>query len=80
VKAYRDGGIEALKSFAVDGRTSELDAHGDSLMKAFDQHPPRNVREAQQRLNPLTGLHRSPSQIRTFLKRPGLKYQACILR
>lgn len=75
VKAYRDGGIEALKCFAVGGRTSELDAHGDTLMKEFDQHPPRNVREAQQRIKTLTGLHRSPSQIRAFLKRSGLKYQ-----
>ena len=75
VKDYRDGGIEALKRFAVGGRTSELDAHCDSLMKEFDQHPPRNVREAQHRIETLTGLHRSPSQIRAFLKRSGLKYQ-----
>jgi len=73
VKAYRDGGIEGLKRFAVGGRASELDAHCDTLMKAFDQHPPRNVREAQHRIETLTGLHRSPSQIRAFLKRSGLK-------
>ncbi len=75
VKGYRDGGLEALKRFAGGGRTRALDAHCDSLMKEFDQHPPRDVGEAQHRIKELTGLQRSPSQIREFFKRSGFKYR-----
>jgi len=75
LKDYRDGGIKAFQRFAVGGRTREREAHCDSLMKACDHHLPRKVREAQHRIETMTGLYRSPSQIRAFLKRSGLKSQ-----
>ncbi len=37
-KAYRDGGIDALKQFDVRGSTSALDAHFDTLRAAFEQN------------------------------------------
>jgi transposase len=75
LKAYQGGGIEALKDFSVGGSTSDLEAHRDSLREEFDQRPPRSVHEAQHRIHQLTGLQRSPSQVRAYLQRLGLKYR-----
>jgi hypothetical protein len=58
LKAYRDGGIDALKPFEVGGSTSALAAHSDTLRAEFEHHPVRTVKEAQHRLTKLTGLGR----------------------
>ena len=58
LKAYRDGGIDALKPFEVGGSTSALAAHSDTLCAEFEPHPVRTVKEAQHRLIKLTGLGR----------------------
>ncbi len=75
VKAYRDGGIVALQSFRVGGSVSALEEHTVSLREMFAHDPPRSAREAGHRIQALTGLRRSPSQIRAYLRRAGLKYR-----
>ena len=72
---YQDGGIERLKEFKYRGSTSELDAHGPTLKEYFEQYPPRTVAEAQQAIQKLTGIERSLTQVRAFMKRLGMKYQ-----
>ena len=73
LKAYQGGGIEALKHFSVGGSTSDLEAHRNSLREEFAQRPPRSVHEARHRIHQLTGLQRSPSQVRAYLQRLGFK-------
>lgn len=75
LEKYRDGGIECLKVFNYKGPTSELDQHGPMLEAYFKKHPPRTVAEAQKAIKDLTGIERSPTQIRAFMKRLGMKYQ-----
>ncbi len=71
--AYKNGGIAALKQLKFRQPTSELAKHATSIEADFEADPPQTLKEAKQRIEALTGICRSPTQIRTFLKQCGLK-------
>jgi len=73
LKAYQEGGIAQLTEDRFYRPQSELDQHRLQLEDYFRQHPPVSIAEAQSKIEALTGLHRSPTQIRQFLQRIGLK-------
>ncbi len=73
LKQYRDGGLEGLKELHYKGRPSALNEHPSSLEAHFKEHPPRTTAEAQAVIEERTGIKRSPTQIRAFLKRLGMK-------
>jgi len=75
LKQYQAGGLEQLKQLGYQGRPSELLEHVPSLEEAFKQQPPRSSAEAQAKIESVTGLKRSPTQIREFMKRLGLRYR-----
>ena len=70
---YQEGGVEQLKQFHFAGQPSALNAHQSTLEAHFRTHPPRTVAEAQATIEHLTGIRRSPTQIRAFLKRIGMQ-------
>jgi transposase len=70
---YQQGGIERLKQFHFAGQPSELNAHHSSLEAEFRARPPRTIAEAQDTIERLTGIRRSPTQIRAFLLRLGMR-------
>lgn len=72
-RQYRDGGIEGLKQLHYKGQPSELNEHIPSLKAYFEAPPPRNSAEAQAVIERLSGIKRSPTQIKAFLKRIGMK-------
>jgi transposase len=73
LREYEAGGIEALKQLNFKGSPSELIGHRESLKAHFEAHPPRTSAEAQAEIERLTGIKRSPTQIKAFLKRIGMK-------
>ena len=73
LREYEGGGIAALKQLNYKGSPSELNEHSKSLKAHFEAHPPRTSAEAQAEIERLTGIKRSPTQIKAFLKRIGLK-------
>lgn len=73
LKQYLEGGIERLKESRYTGSTSELKPYADTLETYFKSHPPRTIAEAQQMIKEQTGIERSPTQVRAFLKRLGMK-------
>jgi len=75
LKQYQTGGIDHLKQVDYQGRPSQLGEHAASLEELFNQKPPRSSAEAQDRIKRVTGLQRSPTQIREFMKRLGLRYR-----
>jgi transposase len=73
LREYKSGGIEALKQLDYKGQPSQLNEHILSLKAHFTAHPPRTSAAAQAEIERITGIKRSPTQIKAFLKRIGLK-------
>jgi transposase len=66
---YREGGVEKLRTVHFNRPQSVLNAHIDTLEAYFKQHPPATIKQAQHDIETLTGIKRSPTQVRTFLKK-----------
>lgn len=73
-KIYLKGGINSLKELNYKGKVSKLNYHKDNLEKYFTENPIRSSKEAKKIIEEKTGLKRSLTQVRDFLKRIGLKY------
>lgn len=73
LQEYAEGGLAKLKEVAFYRPQSQLVAHQRTIETHFRACPPATVNEARHRIAELTGLKRSPTAIRTFLKRCGLK-------
>jgi transposase len=66
---YQEGGVERLKEVAIQGPASALQEHYASLEAYFRAHPPATIKEAQNKIEALTGIKRSETQVREFLKK-----------
>jgi transposase len=66
---YAEGGLEKLKEVNFYRPESELNAHITSLEAYFRAHPPATIKEAQSKIKDLTGIERSETQVREFLKK-----------
>ena len=66
---YEQGGIEKLKEIHYYQPESELKEHIVSLEAYFREHPPATIKQAQHEVEVITGVRRSETQIREFLKK-----------
>jgi transposase len=66
---YLEGGVERLKEVAILGSESALQEHHASLEAYFRAHPPATIKEAQSKIEALTGIKRSETQVREYLKK-----------
>jgi transposase len=73
LKKYQEGGREALKKLGYQGQSSELNQHNITIEEYFRKNPPRTVAEASAMIEELTGIKRSPTQVREFMKKIGMK-------
>ena len=73
LKRYQTGGVEALKHLSFHRPQSALQAPRDTIEAHLREQPPQTINEAVAVLETLTGLRRSPTQVRLFLKHLGLK-------
>jgi transposase len=73
LELYQTGGIEALKQFNYRTPQSALEPYRESLEAEFIQSPPPSINQAVERIEELTGVRRSPSQVRRYLKKLGMK-------
>jgi transposase len=72
LREFSEGGVERLKEVRFRKQKSVLDDHRESVEAHFRKHPPATVAQARAVISDLTGVTRSPTQIRVFLKRMGL--------
>lgn len=72
---FVEGGVEALMVLSFHQPQSELEEHRDSLEAHFRRQPPASVAEAQATIAELTGIERSPTQVRLFLHRLGMNFR-----
>ena len=68
-RMYEAGGVDKLKEVNLYRPTSELDAHITSLEEHFRNHPPTTIKAAQHEIEKLTGIKRSETQVREFVKK-----------
>src|SRR5512147_3043090 len=73
LKHYQAGGVEALKQLSFHRPQSALQAHRDTIETHLRRYPPQTIKEAGAVLETLTGIRRSPTQVRRFLQQLGLK-------
>ena len=66
---YLEGGVDRLKEVAIQGPESALQGHSVSLEAYFRAHPPATIKEAQSKIEDLTGIKRSETQVREYLKK-----------
>lgn len=75
LKMYNTGGIEKLKEINYGTNKSELEAHKVSIEESFKKEPVSSIKEAQDRIEKLTGIKRSHTQIRKFVIKLGMKFR-----
>lgn len=68
LQEYVDGGVAGLSELHFRRPQSELVAHQEEITAYFRDHPPASINEAIAAIRDLTGLTRSPTQVRLFLK------------
>ena len=74
IRSYQTGGFDALCRFNYGTNKSELENNSEGILDSFTQHPPMTANEAKARIEEISGISRSPSQVRGFMKRHGLRY------
>jgi transposase len=67
--------LDGLRHSSVQKAVSELAAFRDIIRSSFEEAPVCTIAEACDRIEKLTGISRSPTQVRKFLKGLGLKWQ-----
>ena len=75
LQTFRQGGVNALNIVLFKGTQSQLDAHQSTLEAYFRQNPPASSGEARAVITRLTGIERSPTQVRAFMARSGMKFR-----
>jgi transposase len=75
VAAFREGGLNGLRQWNPNRPVSEMAAYRELIRESFEKQPVSTVAEAGRRVFQLTGLRRGPTQVRTFLRDLGLKWQ-----
>jgi len=73
LREYDEGGLERLKTMNYYQPESELESHRTTLKEYFEKNPPATVKEAMSEIEALTGIKRSETQVRAFMKKMGLK-------
>lgn len=71
--SYQVGGIEGLRQWEYAGQASKLNKHSGSLEAHFRKHPPASSNQAVEEIEKLTGIRRSPTQVREYMRRIGMR-------
>ena len=66
---YRDAGIEGLCRFNPHPQSAALGPHTTTIQEAFIAEPLHTVQEAVNRIEELTGIRRSETTVRPWLKK-----------
>lgn len=73
LKEYHSGGLSAIMSTQFYQPKSKLVDQSEAIKAYFEKHPPANLAEASAKIEELTGLKRSPTQVGKFLKGLGMR-------
>lgn len=71
-KKYETSGIEAIKDNPYRP-TSELNNYAELIKEELDKEPCQTINQVKAKIENLTGIKRSPTQVRYFLKKQGFR-------
>ena len=74
INTYQQGGYDAIVQVGYGTNKSELEMHAASIKELFTTHPPRSLNEAVLKVKELTTIQRSPTCLRSFMKRHHLGF------
>ena len=73
IRMYNEGGLDKILEINHYSPTSKLEEYSDIIQAEFEKNPPTSIREAKHRIASFTGIKRSDTQVRKFLKKLGMK-------
>lgn len=73
LKTYNEYGIEKIKEVNFYRPKSQLIEFSTTIEQYFKDHPPATIKEAMAKIEEITGIKRSETQIRKFLKSIGMR-------
>lgn len=73
LQAYKQGGLEKLKEIKFYKPKSALALHAKTIETYFREHPPVSINAARDKIYEITGITRSPTQVRQFLISLGMR-------
>ena len=75
LRLYRDGGLDEVRKVNFYRPKSELEKHRDAIEQRFREYPVATIAEAAAKIEELTGIHRSTTQVRVFLRKLGMRHR-----
>lgn len=72
---FRSGGLDEVRKTEFYRPKSELIKHSESIEQYFREHPVSSISEAVAKIEELTGIRRSKTQVRVFLRRLGMRFR-----
>ena len=73
VKNYAAEGIKSVTEENVYIPKSKLENYKEEIKKDFEERPVQTINEAVNRIENLTGIRRSPTQVREFIRKIGFR-------
>ncbi len=73
IRDYLEGGIEKVKEINFHRPQSNLVKYQGKIEDYFRSNPPKSINEAVAIIEEITGIKRSPTQVRLFLKSMGMR-------
>jgi len=74
LKQYQNGGIERLEEVNFYKPGSELNKYSGTIEQYFTENPPTSILQASAKIEEVTGIKRSETQTRKFLKSLNFRY------
>lgn len=68
VSVYKQGGMDALVKVNHGNNKTLLENYAASINELFSKEPPRSISEAMIKIKELTGIERSHTRVRAFMK------------
>lgn len=75
LRLYRNGGLDEVRKTNFYQPKSELEKHSESIEQYFRDHPVSSIPEAVAKIEELTGIRRSKTQVRIFLRNLGMRFR-----
>jgi transposase len=75
LRLYRHGGLDEVRKVNFYRPKSKLEQYSESIEHYFRENPVSSIAEAVAKIEELTGIRRSKTQVRVFLRKLGMRHR-----